>query len=166
LDQLLQAHRRQSEAESGYYSSVIDYNLAIMTLHYRKGSLLEYNNVCLTEGPWPGKAYYDAKRRARERAAGHYFNYGYTLPEDVSKGTYRQHQHGYNSAVYEELPKTPPAPSLAPPVMDIDSSPMLPAPILPRSVPSAFEDNTPVSFITEDALPSTLTPSRNMHYVR
>ncbi len=63
LDQLLEAQQRQAEAETAYYRSIVDYNLAIMTLHYRKGSLLEYNNVGLAEGPWPAKAYFDAKRR-------------------------------------------------------------------------------------------------------
>jgi len=35
LDQLLQAQRRQSESNTMYYSSVIDYNLAISSLHRR-----------------------------------------------------------------------------------------------------------------------------------
>ena len=39
-------------------------------VHFRKGSLLEYNGVYLAEGPWPGKAYFDARRRARARDAG------------------------------------------------------------------------------------------------
>jgi hypothetical protein len=185
LDQLLQAQRRQSEAETGYYSAVIDYNLAIMTLHFRKGSLLEYNNVCLQEGPWPSKAYFDARRRARERDAGHYFNYGFTLPSAVSRGTYMQHQHAYSSMSYEALPTTlpgervipeeweeypaplPPSPGTSTPgtprVIETDSTFSIPTPILPRSV-----GNTPVSFTTpEVATPtSTLTPTRNMRYVR
>ena len=47
LDQLLQAQRWHSEAEVAYHSSVIDYNLAIMTLRFRKGLLLEYHNINL-----------------------------------------------------------------------------------------------------------------------
>jgi outer membrane protein TolC len=177
LDQLLQAHRRRSEAETGYYSSVVDYNLSIMTLHYRKGSLLEFNNVCLSEGEWPAKAYFDAKRRARERDAGHYFNYGYTLPGIVSRGAYRQHQHGYNSTAYDILPTVlpgediydttpPPAPSTNGilKVIDTDSTTtVIPTPVLPKPGGTA-----PVSFTTPDvATPtSTLTPSRNMRYVQ
>ena len=169
LDQLLQAQRRQSEAETGYHSSVVDYNLAIMMLHYRKGSLLEYNNVCLMEGSWPSKAYFDAKRRARERDAGHYFNYGFTLPGVVSRGVYAQHQQTYNSMSYDALPITlsgdesnytmPPPP---PPSTTIETDlmmPSIPTPVLPR--PSG---NTPVSFTTPvpatptPVLPPTLTP--------
>ena len=67
LDLLLDAQRRLAEAESDYFRSLVDYNLAIRTVHLRKGSLLEYNNVYLAEGPWPGKAYFDAHKRARER---------------------------------------------------------------------------------------------------
>ena len=172
LDQLLQAQRRQSEAETSYYSSVIDYNLAIMTLHYRKGSLLEYNNVCLSEGQWPAKAYFDAKRRARERDAGHYFNYGFTLPRVVSRGIYNQHQNGYDSTVYDMLPTIqqpmgepyliPPAPTGTPKTIETDSSYMIPTPVLPKPV-----GNTPVSFTTPDVVKPTptLTPARNMRYV-
>mgnify|MGYP006961823076 CR=1 FL=1 len=31
-----------------------------INVHFRKGSLLEYNGVYLAEGPWPAKAYFDA----------------------------------------------------------------------------------------------------------
>ena len=167
LDQVLQAQRRQSEAETGYYSSVIDYNLAIMTLHYRKGSLLEYNNVCLTEGEWPGKAYFDAKRRARERDAGHYFNYGLTLPRVVSRGTYIQHQHGYDSMNYETLPSEnnnyviPPDPNDSLRVIETESTTVIPTPVLPRS-----GGNSPVSFSTPETATPTLTPTRSLRYVQ
>jgi outer membrane protein TolC len=168
LDLLLQAQRRQSEAQTGYHSSVVDYNLAIMTLHYRKGSLLEYNNVCLTEGPWPGKAYFDAKRRAKERDAGHYFNYGFTKPRDVSRGTYQQHQHDYNSMEYEQLPKAlPRGEHLIPPppggnlrTIETDTSSRIPTPMLP-----APEKAMPVSLTVPNEEPPSLTPVRNRRYV-
>ena len=173
LDQLLQAQRRQSEAQTGYHSSVINYNLAIMTLHYRKGSLLEYNNICLSEGEWPAKAYFDAKRRAKERDAGQYFDYGYTLPGVVSRGTYQQYQHGYNSTSYDVLPTQqemegnsypmPVIPGSPQRVIETETTTVIPTPILPKP-----GSNTPVSFITpEVATPtSTLTPARNMRYVQ
>lgn len=92
LDQLLQAQRNLAEAESAYYRSLVDYNKAITEVHYRKGSLLEYNNVLLAEGPWPEKAYCDAHERARERDAGAYIDYGYTRPRVFSQGPYPQFQ--------------------------------------------------------------------------
>jgi len=86
LDLLLDAQRRRAEAESAYYRSLVDYNRAIMNVHYRKGSLLDYDGVYLAEGPWPGKAYFDAMRQARKRDAGLYIDYGYTRPNVVSRG--------------------------------------------------------------------------------
>ena len=90
LDLLLDAQRRRAEAESAYYRSLIDYNRAIMNVHYRKGSLLEYNGVYLAEGPWPGKAYFDALRGARKRDASMYLDYGFTRPNVISQGPYQQ----------------------------------------------------------------------------
>jgi len=90
LDLVLDAQRRRAEAESAYYRSLVDYNRAIMRVHYRKGSLLEYNGVYLAEGPWPGKANFDALSRARKRDAGTYINYGYTRPGIISRGSHPQ----------------------------------------------------------------------------
>ncbi len=67
LNDLLRAQQEFSQAESDYYRAVVNYNKAIAQVHYRKGSLLEYNGVYLAEGPWPGKAYFDARRRSRAR---------------------------------------------------------------------------------------------------
>ncbi|MHB9046747.1 MAG: TolC family protein [Pirellulales bacterium] len=92
LDLLLDAQRRLAEAESAYYRSLVDYNEAIADIHLRKGSLLEYNGVCLAEGPWAGKAYFDARRRARQRDASLYLNYGFTQPRVISRGPYQQRQ--------------------------------------------------------------------------
>ena len=90
LDLLLDAQRRRAEAESAYYRSLVDYNRAIMLIHYRKGSLLEYNGVFLAEGPWPGKANFDALRRARQRDASMYMDYGFTRPNVISRGSIDQ----------------------------------------------------------------------------
>ena len=90
IDVLLQAQRLLAQAESDYYRSLVNYSKSISQVHYRKGSLLEYNGVYLAEGPWPGKAYFDARRRARARDAGRYLDYGYTLPKVVSRGPYDQ----------------------------------------------------------------------------
>src|SRR3989304_8711758 len=57
-----------------------------MRVHYRKGSLLEYDGVYLAEGPWPAKAYFDALREASKRDASMYLDYGYTRPNVLSRG--------------------------------------------------------------------------------
>ncbi|MGI9326637.1 MAG: hypothetical protein ACR2PZ_15565, partial [Pseudomonadales bacterium] len=85
-------------AESAYYRSLVDYNRAIMRIHFRKGSLLEYNGVYLAEGPWPGKAKFDALRRARQRDASTYLDYGFTRPGVISQGPHAQFQYPSNGS--------------------------------------------------------------------
>ncbi len=100
LETLLDAQRRKAEAEVEYHRALVDYNVAITQIHFRKGSLLEYNGVFLAEGPWPAKAYFDARRRARGRDAAKYINYGFTQPKVVSRGPYQQ-QFGDEGPVLE-----------------------------------------------------------------
>lgn len=90
LTNVLDAERRLAEAESDYYRTLVDYNKAIAQVHYRKGSLLEYNGVYLSEGPWPAKAYFDARRRARQRDASMYLDYGFAMPGPISRGAVQQ----------------------------------------------------------------------------
>lgn len=124
LDQVLDALQRLATAETNYYRAVVDYNLSITALHYRKGSLLEYNNVGLTEGPWPNKAYFDAKKLARKRDAGHYMNYGFTRPQVVSRTQHAQFQHGYQYNFEGQAPG-----------LEHDSAPT-PAPKLENGIPT------------------------------
>ena len=86
LNVLLNAQRSLAQAESDYFRSVTNYAKAISQVHFRKGSLLEYNGVYLTEGPWPAKAYFDARRRARTRSAALYLDYGFTYPKVLGRG--------------------------------------------------------------------------------
>ncbi|MCF0234204.1 MAG: TolC family protein, partial [Thermoguttaceae bacterium] len=92
LYEVLQAQQQLAQAETDYYRMVIEYNMSIVNLNFRKGSLLEYNGITLAEGPWANKAYFDAWRRARERDAAKYVNYGFTSPQVVSRGRYQQFQ--------------------------------------------------------------------------
>jgi hypothetical protein len=94
LTDLLRAQQEFSQAESDYYRKLTDYNKSIAAVHYRKGSLLEYNGVYLAEGPWPGKAYFDARRRSRAREASTYLDYGFTQPKVISRGPIEQNAGG------------------------------------------------------------------------
>jgi outer membrane protein TolC len=134
LDLLLEAQRNRADAEAAYYRSLTDYNKAIMLLHARKGSLLEYNGVFLAEGPWPAKAYFDAKRRARARDAGMYLDYGVSRPAVLSDGPFPQfqdngggHAEGIPTEAGSEEFTTPPAQQSAPP----SNKQELPAPMIP-----------------------------------
>jgi hypothetical protein len=104
-----------------------------MRLQYRKGSLLEYNGVYLAEGPWPGKAYFDALRRARQRDASLYFNYGFTRPSVISRGPHPQHAGTSSGGVYE--------------------GPATPDPAGPTTLPSPMEE-----LPAEEAMPATPEP--------
>jgi outer membrane protein TolC len=128
IDVLLSAQRLLAQAQSDYYRSLVDYTKAIINVHYRKGSLLEYNGICLAEGPWPAKAYFDATRLARARGAAHYMDYGFTKPQVVSRGAYQQNAN--------EMPGVLPngVQEMAPPVgSPTDGPEVIPA---PQSVPN------------------------------
>lgn len=49
LDQLLEAQRRYSEADSQYHLSVIDYQVAVKNVNFEKGSLLEYHDIVASD---------------------------------------------------------------------------------------------------------------------
>lgn len=87
---LLDAQRRRAQAMIDYYRSIAEYAKAIASVHFRKNSLLEYNNIQLAEGPWADKAYWDAMGLARERDASYYLDYGWTRPNVISQGPVSQ----------------------------------------------------------------------------
>jgi hypothetical protein len=64
---ILQALDQLNQIEQEYLQSVVEYNLALMELNYRAGSLLAMNNVHLTEGPWKLEAEADVWDRAMDR---------------------------------------------------------------------------------------------------
>jgi len=133
LDVLLKAQQALAQAESDFFRSVVDYNKSISQVHFRKGSLLEYNGVYLAEGPWPGKAYFDARRRSRARAASTYLDYGFTQPKVISRGPIEQHAGGeeefFENSVLEGTPTTAPTkPELVPTPDPVPMSVAPPAP--------------------------------------
>jgi len=88
--EVLDAQRRLAEAISHYYQSRVEYAVAIRNVHYEKGSLLDYCDISLAEGPWPNKAYQDAVRRANHRGSPKSINYVFAVPPVVSAGTQTQ----------------------------------------------------------------------------
>lgn len=67
LDLLLQAQARLAGAENAYYTSLVNYTKSISYISYRKGTLLDMNNIHLAEGQWTPQAYQEALRRAWAR---------------------------------------------------------------------------------------------------
>jgi hypothetical protein len=128
LDQVLDAQRRKAEAANEYYRTLVQYSLSITQVHLWKGSLLEYDGVFLAEGPWPAKAYFDARRRARHRDASHYINYGFTQPRIVSQGPYEQ--GAGQMAADEDAPMEAPLPAgQAAPMGPEEVQPLKPLPM-------------------------------------
>ncbi|HND54497.1 MAG TPA: TolC family protein, partial [Pirellulaceae bacterium] len=109
LDLVLDAQRKRAQAQVQYYRALTDYNKTLAMVHYRKGSLLEHNNVFMSEGPWPMKAYWDAMEKARERDASHHMNYGYTRPSVVSRGPVEQHEGKSEEGARDPNDPLPPA---------------------------------------------------------
>jgi hypothetical protein len=67
LNLVLESQRRQLDADLLYYQARAEYALAIKNVHFEKGTLLEYNQVALAEGPSVAEAYGDAARRRQLR---------------------------------------------------------------------------------------------------
>ncbi|MEX0818884.1 MAG: TolC family protein, partial [Pirellulaceae bacterium] len=142
LDLVLDAQRRRSQAQIDYYRALSEYNKSIAEVHFRKGSLLEYNNIHLAEGPWADKAYWDALGHARERDASYYLNYGYTRPGVVSQGPVAQgpvseyigdlpiEGRQDNGTEIEQIPSPQPTPADRP--RPGDDAPREPGPITTR----------------------------------
>lgn len=105
LDQVLDAQRRVADADSNYYRSLVEYNVAVKNVHFEKGSLLEYNGVFLAEGAWPAQAYEDAERLSRHFRPRH-INYRFSRSALVSQGAYEQRAaSGFESEViHEDVP--------------------------------------------------------------
>ena len=90
LDIVLEAQRRHAQAQTDYYRALGNYTKSISEVHFRKGTILAYNSIFLSEGPWPEAAYGQAFERARQRDASRYMNYGFTEPAEVSVGPVNQ----------------------------------------------------------------------------
>ncbi len=114
LDTLLDAQRRMADSRAAFFRTLCAYNKAIATVHYQKGSILEYDGVMLAEGPWPKKAYWDALGHARRRDSSYYLDYGWTRPGVISKGPIEQDAHGISEGeemFYESIPAGQPTPA-------------------------------------------------------
>ncbi len=89
LDLVLSAQRQAVEAESNYYRALVDFNVAMVDVHFARGTLLDYLDVSMAEGPWVEEAHNTAPRIARRFRQKH-FDYCLTSPSRVSLGEYPQ----------------------------------------------------------------------------
>ncbi len=86
--QVLDAQRRLAEAETRFSLAQVEYALAVKNIHFEKGSLLDYNQIFLAEGPWPNKAYWDASRlKPQRRILNYAIEPGFISNGPVEQGT-------------------------------------------------------------------------------
>ncbi len=160
LNVLLDAQRRRAEAEQAYFQSIVEYNLAIVMVHFRKGSLLDYNGVVLAEGPWPSKAYCDSHERARRRAASLPLNYGYSRPRVASGPAIPQTPGAVQGVVSDSLTPAPEGEILNESVIDgeflNDGEIILSDPMSTQTLPS---DTLPSGSDATPSLKSTPAPN-------
>lgn len=107
VDMVLDAQERLALAQTRYYRSLTDYALARKSVHFHKGSLLEYNGVLLSEGSWPAGAYQSASRNA-DRWVPKRHDARVSAPEPFSTGP--APQHFAPTDLPERLPTTAPDP--------------------------------------------------------
>lgn len=133
-DELIRAIESQALAEVAYYQALVEYNKAIAHLQYRKGTLLNFNNIFLAEDDWDPEAYQDALRRAQERAHAIDNPLLHQEPEAVEYGSENPREMWLNTT--EELPPTPEASEEAPPNVPNESAEPGPSSNEPAPMPS------------------------------
>ncbi|ADG65943.1 conserved hypothetical protein [Planctopirus limnophila DSM 3776] len=86
VDLLLEAQRRMADADISYFRAVIEYSLSIKNVQLEKGTLFDYNEISLEEGPWPEQAYCDALERQLRTHPASRFDHPKQLAPQVSEG--------------------------------------------------------------------------------
>ncbi len=110
---LLDAQQRLATAESAFYRSLADYNLALMNLTYNSGGLLDRYNIYLEEGDWDSGLQLISDRKAGKMVnAGP--NPGLRDLAPVTNGPFPQSYDGLPLGTEDMAPATEPAPPTEP----------------------------------------------------
>jgi outer membrane protein TolC len=149
LDLVLEAQRRRAQAQSDYYRALGEHTKSIADVHFRKGTLLPYNEIHLAEGPWPEKAYQDARERSRARSAGRYMDYGWIRPGFISKGP-----------VNSDAPVVDPLEDTGPANQEGEPSPAIPPDDVLQTTPAG--PGTPLPFFNPVELEEVKQPQPPM----
>jgi Outer membrane efflux protein len=157
---LLEGQRRLADAETAYFRSLVEYQLAVKNVQLEKGTLLDYNDVFLNEGDWPDKAYADADERESMRRKPAEVQPAANREKWLSQGTYPQ-------LLTPRLPdggampvSTPAFPQLPPDALPPSQTPQSQAPAN-QSAPSGevrgplSNGTVPASLLVPDASSST-----------
>ena len=156
LDSMLDAQRRLSDAEVSYYRALVEYQLAVKNVQVEKGTLLDYNEIFLSEGAWPTKAYDDAEDREDLKGRPREYDSPKTRAPWISQGMYPQMLQPSGEASLQAEP-TPYAPSSEPyptetnfdagrPAPAEDGIPMTESATIPADVGSSSADSASTLF--------------------
>ena len=150
LDLLLRSRIALTQADIAYYQSVVGYNRAITEMKYRKGTLLEDDNVYLGESLSHPEAYVQALRHAWARSHGRDADHLETKPEEFV--TDQSDPVELGSATYSgQADSAAPTPQEPVPAGELPVTPLKPLPEpaapasqekkeLPNSAEAAFFD--------------------------
>jgi outer membrane protein TolC len=124
VDPLLRAQVSLAQADVAYYRGLLQYNKTIADIHLRKGTLLDRNNVFLSEGVWDAQAYQDALRRAWSRSHAFDQEQLFTKPGEFVLGYMEEPPRALNDSFDPRplpepaLPGVPELPPAAPPLLE------------------------------------------------
>ena len=146
IEFLVDAQQNTATADSDYYRSLVDYNLAVSDLHYARGTYLDYMGVRLSEGPWTPDAYPSYRKEFRRFKPR--LNYCRMEPGPVSAGVYSQVAPVTSGLPEETLPMQPQLPTEVMPVESGEAADVSSAPI--RSTIPAWN---PSDVVPTDTVP-------------
>jgi hypothetical protein len=115
LDTMLDAQRRRADADTAYYRALVEYQLAVKNVQVEKGTLLDYNEITLNEGPWPDKAYADAADRESRRGPPILDPLPWTKGPIVSQGVFPQGIPAANTVTVDQTDVSGAGPVAEPP---------------------------------------------------
>ena len=155
LDQVLSAQRTLADSDERFHRALVEYALAVKNVHFEKGSLLDHNQVYLAEGPWPGKAYFDAARREQNRGQEKKMDFTLRMTPPVSSGPVAQETEPslgaeFQSEVVEEFlegEEVTPADDQGSPFQDDPLAPPAEMPAAPEGKSDSSRQRKPSSVL-------------------
>jgi outer membrane protein TolC len=166
LDLFLDAQRRLSEAESRYYRALAEYAVDTKNVHYVKGTLLEYDGVCLSEGPWCPEAYQDSAEKEALRGRPRALNYASARAPVVGWGSYPEVRQAAAACEPAHMPTDGQGMPLQQPEMT--PPPISPNASLNRGSAGSSSGVTPAEWVppSDGSGTSVTQPVEPAHYVR
>ncbi len=68
IDLVLESQRRVIDAKLDYFRTQVEFMLAVKSVHFEKGTMLEYHNVSLSENGWSTDDYREAIEREKNKS--------------------------------------------------------------------------------------------------